>query len=103
MSKPVFIQLNEFDPKPVRSTGNFGAIGKQSSASTPEEAINKASTSRDIPDGYDQYGVSLNNGPIGWVVKYRRNDVLGGKSRKGRRGKKSKRKRSSKTRRRRRK
>jgi hypothetical protein len=101
--KPIYVQFGESDPKPVRSTGNFGALGKQSSAQSPEEALNKSSTFN-IPAGYEVGSVKLNTIPIGWIVKYRTkaaetHEFSAGKRRQSRKGKK---KRPNKTRRRRR-
>jgi hypothetical protein len=100
-TKPVVIQFKEEWGNKVKSTGRIGRLlGTQSKASSADEAIRKAATSRDIynhPE-YEQYGLSETDKE--WIVLYHDNPVLGGKSKKSR---KSRKKRINKTRRSRRK
>lgn len=79
-SLPVYYSLNGSDPKPVPSSGMFGTMGKQSQATSKQEAIQKTQSSKiNVPAGYQLWGAT--NKGNSYVVEYQN----GGKSKKSKR------------------
>jgi len=94
-SMPVYYTVDGRDPRPVPSTGMFGSMGKQSSASSRDEAVKKAKESGISVPGKTIWGADVNpNGMQGYFVRYQN----GGKRRKTRRGRKTRRNKSRKSR-----
>jgi hypothetical protein len=79
-SLPVFYSVSGSDPQPVPSTGMFSSLGKQSTATSREEAVAKAKASSLSIPGKQIWGADKKD--YGYLVKYQN----GGIRRKSRRG-----------------
>lgn len=76
---PVYYSVNGSNPLPVPSTGMFGYVGKQSTATSKDEAISKTKSANiRVPPGADVWGANIQNNAF--VVQYQN----GGKRRKTR-------------------
>jgi hypothetical protein len=78
---PVFYSVNGSNPQPVPSTGMFSSMGKQSTATSKDDAIAKAKAAKiNVPPGTDIWGATIKNN--GFLVEFQN----GGRRRKSRRG-----------------
>jgi hypothetical protein len=76
---PVYYSVNGSNPLPVPTTGMFGYMGKQTTATSKDDAILKAKSAKiNVPPGTDIWGANIQNNSF--VVQYQN----GGKRRKSR-------------------
>lgn len=85
MSMPIYYTVNGQYSRPVPSSGMFGSMGKQSTATNKQDAEAKAKTAMEqnklqLPEGAKMWGSNIENGSF--VVQFQN----GGKRRKTRRG-----------------
>jgi hypothetical protein len=79
-SMPVYYSVSGSSPQPLPSTGMFSSLGKQSTATSRDDAVAKAKASNLNIPGKQIWGADQK--PFGYVVEYQN----GGKRRKTRRG-----------------